>query len=276
MAEGMSGLMPTFDVSGNNCNDGWGNWGGSLIGGAIGGAVGAGIFGNRWGNGNCGCGCGCNNGNAGQYIMDNLTTMRTDINSIGRDNMLQTSGLQSALCQGFGGVNASVERVGAMLAQNQSRTEAAVLTTGLQGQIQAKDNTIATLGAAHAAEVQAMRNTFDLKSSIDSCCCTTQRSIDACCCETNRNLERQGCETRTAIHAEGEATRALIQKIAYEQLQEKLCDAKAKIGSLEAQQFSSALAAGASQQARDDLNGAVTTILGHMAAFRTPTTTPTA
>ncbi len=273
MAEGMSGLMPTFDVSGNNCNDGWGNWGGSLIGGAIGGAVGAGIFGGRgYNNGNCGCNNGNGNAWAGLYLMDSLSSLRSDTSSIGRDSMLQTAGLQNALCQGFGGTNTAITSLGAQIAQGQSRTEAAVLTTGLQGQIAAKDNTIATLGAAHAAEVQGLQNTYALKSSIDSCCCETQRSIDRCCCETNRNLERQGCETRTAIHAEGEATRALIQKIAYEQLQEKLCDAKAKIGSLEAQQFSSALAAGASQQARNDLNGAVTTILGHMAAFRAPTT----
>ena len=33
----MEGLQPTFDVNGNNNGDGWGNWGGALIGGAIGG-----------------------------------------------------------------------------------------------------------------------------------------------------------------------------------------------------------------------------------------------
>lgn len=54
----MEGLMPTFDVNGgNNCNgDGWGNWGGALIGGAIGGAVGSGWWGgnrNNNGGGNC-------------------------------------------------------------------------------------------------------------------------------------------------------------------------------------------------------------------------------
>lgn len=96
----MSGLIPTFDVNGgNNCNGGWGNWGGALIGGAIGGAVGAGWNGNR--NGCCNTGC-CNNGD--QYVMDTLTTMRTDINSIGRDNLMQTAAVQSAICQGFGGV----------------------------------------------------------------------------------------------------------------------------------------------------------------------------
>jgi len=268
MAEGMSGLVPTFDVSGNNgnCNGGWGNWGGALIGGAIGGAIGS-----NWnGRGNCGCGCNGNNDGVlpGLYLMDSLSSLRTDTASIGRDSMLQTFGLQSANCQGFAGVNASVERVGAQLAQGQSRTEAAVLTTALQGQLGAKDNTIATLHASHAAEVQNMRNTYDLKSSIDGCCCTT-----------NANIREQGCETRAAIHAEGEATRALIASLDRERLQEKLCDAKARIGSLESQQFASGLAAGYAQQGRNDLNNAVSSIIGHMAAFRTTTTggtTPTA
>lgn len=62
----MSGLIPTFDVNGgNNCNGGWGNWGGALIGGAIGGAVGAGWNGNR--NGCCNTGC-CNNGDHTSWI----------------------------------------------------------------------------------------------------------------------------------------------------------------------------------------------------------------
>lgn len=261
MAGEMSGLIPTFDVNGgNNCNGGWGNWGGALVGGAIGGAVGAGWNGNR--NGCCNTGC-CNNGD--QYVMDTLTTMRTDINSIGRDNLMQTAAVQSAMCQGFGGVNASVERVGANNAQAASRIEAAVLTMGLQGQLQAKDNTIFGLNAAHSAEVQGMRNTFDIVSSQKDCCC-----------ETNRNIERQGCETRGAIHAEGEATRALIAQLDRERLLRESAAKDARIAALEAQQFNSALAAGTAQQARNDLNAAMTNIIGHMAAFRTSASTPAA
>ena len=45
----------------------------------------------------------------------------------------------------------------------------------------------------------------------------------------------------------------------------------AKIAQLEAQQFNSALAAGTSQQTRNDMQSMLTTILGHMAAFRTTT-----
>lgn len=257
----MEGLQPTFDINGNN--DGWGNGWGALVGGAVGGAVGAAWNGNRWNTGNCGNGCSCNNG--ANFIMDTLTTMRTDINSIGRDGMLQTAGLQNALCQGFGGVNAAVERVGGQLAAGQSRTEAAVLTTGLQGQIQAKDNTIFSLNAAHANEIQGMRNTFDIVSSQKDCCCQTQRAISDCCCETNRNIERQGCDTRAAIHSEGEATRALISQLDRERLLRESAAKDAKIAQLEAQGFNSTLAAGTQQQMRNDMQGMLTTILGHLA-----------
>lgn len=263
----MDGLQPTFDINGNN--NGWGDWGGALIGGAIGGAVGSAWNGNRWNNGGCGGGNCCNNGN--QFIADTLTTMRTDVNSIGRDQLIQTTNLNSAMCEGFGRAISAVQGVGADLATGQARTEAAVLTTGLQGQIQAKDNTIFGLQASHAAEVQGMRNTFDIVSSQKDCCCATQRLIESCCCETNRNIERQGCDTRAALHAEGEATRALISQIDRERLLREMSAKDAKIAQLEAQQFNSALAAGTSQQTRNDMQSMLTTILGHMAAFRTTT-----
>lgn len=271
----MEGLQPTFDISGNNnC----GNWGGTAIAAAVGGAIGAAWNGNRWNNGNCGNGCGCNN--SGQYVMDTLTTMRTDINSIGRDNLMQTAALQATNCQGFGGVHSAVERVGAQLAQAQSRTEAAVYTTGLQGQIQDKDNTIFNLNAAHRAEVQGMRNTFDLLSAQKDCCCTTQRSIDA----VAREVERQGCESRAAqkdccctlekaIHHEGEATRALVASLDRENKMVQIADLKAENALLRNQGYTAGLVANAAQQTRNDVQGALTTIIGHMAAFRQQDTT---
>ena len=158
----MEGLMPTFDVNGGNSNnDGWGNWGGALIGGAIGGAVGGAWNGNRWNNGgNC-----CCNNNAGQYVMDTLTTMRTDINSIGRDNLMQTAGVQSAMCQGFGGVNATVERtaMGQQLtaAQGFAGLNTAILTGSMQGQLAAKDAQLTALTTNKDAEIRGMQNTFE-------------------------------------------------------------------------------------------------------------------
>lgn len=268
----MEGLMPTFDVNGgNNCNDGWGNgaWG-ALVGGAIGGWAGSAWSGNnRWGNNGCGNGCG------DQYIMDTLTTMRTDVNSIGRDQLIQTTQLGQGLCQGFGGINAGIERLGATLGQGQCRTEAAVLTTGLNGQLQQKDNTIFQLNASHAAELQGMRNTYDLKSSIDGCCCETNRNIERQGCATREVLLSEGCATRATIDRQGQETRALIAQLDRERLLRESAAKDAEIASLKAQQFNSGLAASTQQQCRNDLNAAMTNIIGHMAVI-SGRTTPTA
>lgn len=270
MAE-MTGLQPVIDLNGNN-NCGVGNWGGALIGGAIGGAVGSAW--NRsgnWNNGGCCNPCCGNNGD--RYLMDTLTTMRTDVDSIGRDQLMQVANLGGQLCEGFGRSIASMQNIGAQIAQGQSRTEAAVLTTGLQNQISQKDNVISQLGATHQNEVQSLRNTFDIVSSQKDCCCSTKQLISECCCETNRNIERQGCETRTAIHEEGEATRALISQLDRERLLRESSAKDAKIAQLEAQQFNTALASNAAQQNRNDMNAMLTTILTHIAAKSSSTGT---
>ena len=86
--------------------------------------------------------------------------MRTDINSIGRDQLMQAAANASTACQGFAGVNSTIREVGAANALGQSRTEAVILTTGYQGQLAAKDNT------------------FEIVSSQKDCCCATQRLIE--------------------------------------------------------------------------------------------------
>lgn len=73
--------------------------------------------------------------------------MRTDVNGIGRDQLIQTQQIGQGICQGFGGIATEIANLGSQLSQGQCRTEAAVLTTGLNGQIQQKDNTIAQLEA---------------------------------------------------------------------------------------------------------------------------------
>lgn len=264
----MEGIVPTMDINRDNCcnnNNGWGNGWGAAIGGFAGAALGNGWNGgwNRNGVGPAAFG--------ETFIMDSLSGARSDINAIGRDQLMQSASAQNAMCQGFGGVNAAVERVGASMAQGQSRMEAAVLTTGLTGQIEAKNNVIAEIGAQHAAEVQGLRNTYELKSSIDSCCCNTQRGIDA----VKFTIAQEECATRGAIHEEGEKTRALMAQLDRERLLREMGAKDAKIVALEAQAFNSGLAANAAQQNRADLNSAVNTLLGHMALLKTTTGTTT-
>ena len=269
----MEGLQPTFDINGNN--NGWGNGWGALVGGAVGGAVGAGWNrNNNWNNGCCNTGC-CNN-NSNQFLMDTLTTMRTDVDSIGRDQLMQVANLGSQLCEGFGRSISSMQNIAAQLAQGQSRTEAAVLTTSLNNQISQKDNVIAQLGAAHANEVQGLRNTFDIVSSQKDCCCQTQRAIDKCCCETNANITQQGCDTRAAIHAEGEATRALLNQLDRERILRESCAKDARIAQLEAQTFNTGLQQSAMQQSRSDMQSMLSTILSAISATHTPSTGTTA
>lgn len=145
--------------------------------------------------------------------------------------------------------------------------EAAVLTSGLNGQIEAKNNAIAGLQAQYASEVQGLRNTYDLKSSIDSCCCNTQRGIDA----VKFTVAQEECATRGAIHEEGEKTRALMAQLDRERLLRESAAKDARIASLEAQAFNSGLAANAAQQNRADLNSAVNTLLGHLALLKSTT-----
>lgn len=280
MAEGgMSGFQPAFLMNGNN--EGWGNGWGALVGGAVGGAVGSAWNGNRWNNGgyapvvpvNTGGGCHSHGCHDDIFIMDAVSNLRNEVGSVGRDNLMQTAALQSANCQGFGGVNSSVERVGAQLAQGQSRTEAAVYTASLQGQIQGKDNLIWNLNASHNAEVQGMRNNFETVSAIKDCCCTTQRAIDG----VVRAVENQGCDTRAAIkdccctlekqiHAEGEATRALMQSIERDKMQTKIFDLKAENSLLRNQQFNGVMAAGYAQQGRQDMQTMLNTLLTEIRA----------
>lgn len=166
----MEGLPVSYSLnSGDNGNNWWGGFIVAVIGGAAGAAWGRGNNNGCCGNGGGGC---CNNND--QFIMDTLTTMRTDVNGIGRDQLIQTQQIGQGICQGFGGIATEIANLGSQLSQGQCRTEAAVLTTGLNGQIQQKDNTIAQLNAAHAVEMQGMRNTFDIVSSQKDCCCTTK------------------------------------------------------------------------------------------------------
>lgn len=261
------GIQPVMSLDGNRgYGDGWGNWGGALIGGALGGAVGGAWNGNRWNSGQC-----CNNGGAAAYgdlfLMDSVSNMRNEVGSVGRDQLMQTAGLQSTMCQGFGGVNAAVDRVGATLAQGQCRTEAAVLTTGLNGQIEQKNNTIATIGAQHAAEIQSMRNTFEVASKIDNCCCTTNSNIERQGCATREVLLSEGCATRAKIGDEGDKTRALIQAIQHENLMRDLNAKDAKIAQLEAQGYNSMLAAQTQHAIHQDMYSIAASIIGHGAAI---------
>lgn len=214
----MEGLQPVVDLGGNS---GMGNGLGALIGGAIGGAVGSGWNGNRW----CNNGCGGGNAAYGElFLMDSLSGLRSDVGSIGRDQLMQSASAQSTMCQGFGGVNATVERTAAAgqltAAQGFAGLNTAITTASLQGQLGLKD-----------VALQNCQDTANIVSAIKDCCCTT-----------NANTTEQGCATRSAIHEEGERTRALIEARDRENLLRALNAAEAENAVLKGQAFQTTLA----------------------------------
>lgn len=264
----MEGLQPVVNLGGNDCN----GWGGSIGGAAAGGFLGSIVgswFGNGWGGGygRGGAGGDCGGTAAAtaaavgnNYIMDSLTTMRSDLNG----NM---ANLNTNLYNGFGTLAATTQAIGADLARGQCRTESAVLTTGLQGQIQQKDNTIFQLNASHNAEVQGMKNTYDLKSSIDNCCCTTNLNIERQGASFRELTLGEGCATRAVIKEEGDKTRALISQIERDQLLQQRCELQAEIAALKSKEFATGVAAAQGHQFNQAMQNQLTTLIQHMGAI---------
>lgn len=122
----MEGLPVSYSLnSGDNGNNWWGDFIGAAIGGAAGAAWGRGNNNGCCGNGGGGC---CNNND--QFIMDTLTTMRTDVNGIGRDQLIQTQQIGQGICQGFGGIATEIANLGSQLSQGQCRTREVILAEG--------------------------------------------------------------------------------------------------------------------------------------------------
>lgn len=103
----------------------------------------------------------------------------------------------------------------------------------LMGAIRGNDQQMQTLAASLNCDIGQLKSALcgvdkqialaqgDIKSAVQSCCCTLQGKIDntkyelamkmsegfsglqhsqdMCCCKTNNNIEKQGCETRASI-----------------------------------------------------------------------------
>lgn len=132
----MEGLPVSYSLnSGDNGNNWWGDFIGAAIGGVAGAAWGRGNNNGCCGNGGGGC---CNNND--QFIMDTLTTMRTDVNGIGRDQLIQTQQIGQGICQGFGGIATEIANLGSQLSQGQTALILAAL----------RDRTLSSSGGAAA------------------------------------------------------------------------------------------------------------------------------
>lgn len=237
----MEGLVPTYSINGDG--NGAGGWGDAI--GAFGGALIGSWFGNGftggWGGG-FGSRGGADSGNAsstGPAVvvmgndsksssaeMDALTAIQSGINGLGlavvqgqgnaslaaaqgfanvvAAGAANTAGIQNAVTQGFAGLNTSIAAgdmgIQQTLCQGFGGLNTAVISNS-------KDNALLNCQSTNA-----------ITSAIENCCCTTKQTI----------------------MAEGQATRDLISRYAYDDLQTKLCDAKAENAALKSQAVLSA------------------------------------
>lgn len=156
-----------------------------------------------WGNNGCGWGgnSGGFNGFTGGYDMGKLAT--TNDVAVGFNNSavlsslndikLGQAGIQQTLCQGFSGVNATVNQTANQINQG-----------------------ICNLG-------YTMQGSFNsLSSQLAQCCCDTQRSIDA----VNYNMAKNTCDiqntintsTRDIIDGQRDSTNAILNFLTNEKI----------------------------------------------------------
>ena len=203
----------------------------------------------------------------------------SDLNNAFLNSQAQQS---MALCQGFSGVNQSVFEASAGLSRDMGTGFNAVANTVVNGNNQINQNlcsgfanTVAAVNAnGSAARFDTLNGFNQMQRAIDSCCCNTQTALAS----GFGSLALENCQNTgrivSAVQTEGAETRALINQNYINELQTKLCDAKAKIGSLESQQFTSNALAAQSAVWDRKLNDAITTIVTEIkgSGGTTPTT----
>jgi len=211
-----TGFMLGQDNKGNSGFGGNGDWFAWVIIFAL--IFGIGGRGNNWG-GNSGGGCGC--GSSCATVSDlaagfNNSSVLSNLN----DLALGQAGIQQTLCQGFSGVNATVN---------------------------AGTNTLSSAICNLGYNTQSGFNA--LSAQLADCCCQTQRAIDA----VNYNAAKNACDIQNTIHnttrdiidSQREGTTAILNFLTNE-----------KISSLQADKAS--LTAQLSQNAQTDrLLGAI-------------------
>lgn len=202
----------------------------------------------------------------------------SDLNNAFLNSQAQQS---MALCQGFSGVNQSVFEASAGLSRDMGTGFNAVSrdvrdTSALTNQNLCSGfaNTIAAVNAnGTSARFDTLNGFNQMQRAIDSCCCNTQTALAS----GFGSLALENCQNTgrivSAVQTEGAETRALINQNYINELQTKLCDAKAKIGSLESQQYTSNALAAQSAVWDRKLNDAITTIVTEIKGSGTTPTT---
>lgn len=262
------------------------------VGGAIGGFLGS-WFGNGWGGNGFGRGAGfgpagivasTDNAVADSVIIDSLSRVSDQVAGVNTTLLNSQAQQNSAMCQGFSGLNQSIFEASAGLSRDMGTGFNAVANTIVNGNNQINSNLCSGFANAIATiNANGATNRYDTMNGFNQ----TQRSIDACCCNTQTalangfgNLALENCQNTgritNAIAADGIATRSLINQNYINDLQTQLCDAKAKIGSLESQQFTQTALTAQSVVFDQKLANAVATLISQLKPATTTTSTAAA
>ena len=269
-------------------NAGWDAGVGGAIGGFLGSWLGNGWIGNGFNRGFGGFGgfggagfvAATDNAVADSVIVDGLSRISDQVSGVNTTLLNSQAQQNSSMCQGFSSVNQSIFEASAGLSRDMGTGFNAVANTVVNGNNQINQNmcsgfanTIAAVNANGTASRFDTLNGFNnMQRAIDSCCCNTQTAL----ANGFGNLALENCQNTSKIvntvQAEGSATRALINQNVINELQTKLCDAKAKIGSLESQQFTSNALAAQSALWDRKLADAITTIVTEVKGTTTTST----
>lgn len=184
----------------------------SGVGGPALGAFAGALFGSWFGDGFGGRGYGAGAAPVAaavdtSIVLDNLNTLQQSLNGVGLSVVNGVNGVNTTVLQSANQIGNGLCELGFQNSQNTAQVVNAV-TQGFSG-----------------------LNTSIVSQGYESRLATQAASAQAAeCC----------CEIKGAILADGQATRALIDRYAYENLQTQLCDAKAKISTLESNAFTTA------------------------------------
>lgn len=170
-------------------------------------------------------------------------------------NFANRGNVADSAAAGFGtsilndGINAVQNSINGM----NMNLSSGLCNVGYQALDQSSRNQLAMMQGFSSLGHDNCQNTASVVAAVNN----VGTQLQGCCCQTQRTIENQGCQTRELIL--NQYTR---------ELETRLCDAKAKIASLESNAFSTALV-------DQKVNAAVNNIIGHMALISNRTTTST-
>ena len=183
-----------------------GDWGSLIIlfllfgmfnGGGYGGGIGG--FGNYdfpWIlNGQNGINSNINNGFQNAQLSDGVTSVRDGISSLSTQMCGATGDIQMALCNGFNGVNTSINGVTASVNNAQNAIAQQMYT-----------NQIADLERSFAAQVANTQGLTSLQAQLSQCCCDNRAATQ----DVKFTLAQEACATRANSTAN---TQAILDKL---------------------------------------------------------------